>query len=317
MNGEISTSREPSSEPMGRVFVCNLILILALGVAVCGWILRYTEWFPMVGGVLTLGGAFSWLAFVSKILPEERLKRLQEAAYRYVFNSRVTFTTAILLLAACVLAASQFGTVQVEPVQESVDRSVWIYAAGEPRGEPLRLSPGGQVRELVRTGWGTPAERIIKVSGFPDKRITVRFGRRVELHVPTSFRRPVVLLQPSPDLINAVRNEIHKLRLTINTYAFEIDFEGSAIWIGCDEDVAPPNELLDLWRSKFAAQHVERLIRPRALTNSVPELEVGQKLRVELLKDGNWKLLKEFVVKPMADRQGFDPQLEVVHATQE
>jgi hypothetical protein len=49
-------------------FLTNFGLILAFGILGCGWIRRYTDWFEIVGGLLPLGGAFTWLAFVLKIV---------------------------------------------------------------------------------------------------------------------------------------------------------------------------------------------------------------------------------------------------------
>ena len=62
-----------SERPLQPVFVCNLVLMLSLGVGVSAWVLRYTDLFEEFAGLLALGGLFSWLAFVSKLLPENRV----------------------------------------------------------------------------------------------------------------------------------------------------------------------------------------------------------------------------------------------------
>jgi hypothetical protein len=68
---EKASSEEPGLSPL---FVTNLLAILAVGVSFCAWILHYTEWFPAIGGILALGGVLSWLAFVSRILPDHPMK---------------------------------------------------------------------------------------------------------------------------------------------------------------------------------------------------------------------------------------------------
>src|SRR6266496_3789796 len=72
----------------GDSFTTNLAWIIVLGVAISGWILYFTDWFPAIGGLLALGGVFSWLAFVSKVLPDERLKVLQASAGARIFSRR-------------------------------------------------------------------------------------------------------------------------------------------------------------------------------------------------------------------------------------
>jgi hypothetical protein len=84
------------------LFTVNLVVIVAVGVGVSGRILRYTDWFPVVGGLLTLGGLFSWLALVSKLLPEDILKELQWSVYGAVFDRKFTLVLLIIIISALV-----------------------------------------------------------------------------------------------------------------------------------------------------------------------------------------------------------------------
>ena len=68
MAGASNGSENPGDDPgssfdrdldVSAAFIANLILAILLGVGGNFWILRYTERFPEVGGVLALTGAFS------------------------------------------------------------------------------------------------------------------------------------------------------------------------------------------------------------------------------------------------------------------
>jgi positive regulator of sigma E activity len=59
-----------------RIYFTNLLLILVAGVFACWWTIFYSDWFDVLGGLLGLGGAFTWLAFISNMLREERVKEL-------------------------------------------------------------------------------------------------------------------------------------------------------------------------------------------------------------------------------------------------
>ena len=97
-----------------RIFAWNIILIGITGVLASFWIIRYTDWFPVVGGILALGGVFSWLAFVSNILEEERVKVLKRRIDETIFSRHRTAIVVILFLIAGLIATSLFGTVQIQ-----------------------------------------------------------------------------------------------------------------------------------------------------------------------------------------------------------
>ena len=60
--------------PSLKIVAFNLFTLLAIGVVTSGWILYYTDYFPVVGGLLGLGGLFAWVAFLSNIIDENRKK---------------------------------------------------------------------------------------------------------------------------------------------------------------------------------------------------------------------------------------------------
>src|SRR4051812_28381189 len=83
---------------MPKPYLRNLLSIISVGVLVSGWLLYYTDWFEVVGGLLALGGILSWLAFVSKILPDERIKQLQKRFDDRVLCNARTWRRALVVL---------------------------------------------------------------------------------------------------------------------------------------------------------------------------------------------------------------------------
>ncbi len=76
------------SPQSSKVAVCNLIGLIAAGISVSWWILYFTDFFPVVGGLLGLGGLFTWIAFVSNILTDERKAEMQQSFDRFVLQRR-------------------------------------------------------------------------------------------------------------------------------------------------------------------------------------------------------------------------------------
>jgi hypothetical protein len=315
--------KETAPEPvLPLLFVTNLLAILAFGVAISAWMLYYTEWFPAIGGLLALGGVVSWLAFVSRILSDERMKGLQGWADRAILCSRITLTVLVLLTVAGLVTASFLGAVQVESVRESADRFLRVDPADSPPGGDVRLRAGHAVRKLVWTSWWKPTAWRVKVSGYPDEVVTVRPWRRESLSVPASFQRPVVLLRPTVDLFDAVHNSPRRISVRVTfpkgpsssrtprEFRTQPDgqplkFDGRSLWIGCDEDVDIPLRLEAAWRAELSASQRSSLInywlRPRALTGERVALVVGTEIQVTLFDlDGN-KSEQEFVVRKQSD----------------
>lgn len=310
---------EPELSPL---FVTNLMAILVVGVALCAWILYYTEWFPAIGGLLALGGVLSWLAFVSRVLPNHRLEALQTWADRAILCSRITLTVLVLLAVVGLASASFLGTVQVESLRESTDRFLRVHPVNSSPGDEVRLRAGEAFRRPVWTSLWNPATLRVKVSGYPDEVVTVRPWRREALSVPASFERPVVLLRPTVDLFDAVHNSPRRLSVRV---AFPkglsssrppreflaqpdgqpLQFDGRSLWIGCDEDVDIPLRLEAAWRAELGASQRSSMINywlhPRALTGERLALETGSEIQVTLFDHEGNKSVQEFVVRKQSD----------------
>lgn len=317
VNHQSAQGSEPQKSP-STLFVGNLILIGAFGVALSGWILYYTDYFGVFGGLLSLTGIFSWLAFVSKALPERRLKALQVVIYRWFFNSFKARVTVLLLFFLGLVVAAFFGTVQVESLQEASDRALWVHRYGSETPEPERLTPGGRVRSLVRTSWWSPSNIRIKVSGYPDQVALVKPWRRLRLYVPSSFLRPVAVVRPSVELINFIQN--NPMPLVVKAGGREVarikEFDGHAMWIGCDDDVQIPASLEDVWRGELvAAGHLSLLhywLHPRQLEGARLELQPNAEIEVMLERRGGGVYTGiHFVARRLHRREDF-PQVEVI-----
>ena len=311
----------PGPELSG-LFVGNLVSILVVGVALCAWILYHTDWFPAIGGLLALGGVLSWLAFVSRVLPNHRLEALQTWADRAILCSRITLTVLALVAVVGLVSASFLGTVQVESVRESTDRFLRVYPVGSTPGDEVRLRPGEAFRKPVWTSFWNPTALRVKVSGYPDEVVTVKPWQREPLSVPASFERAVVLLRPTVDLFDVVHNSPRKLSIRVTfpkgpsssrpprEFHAEADgqpllFDGRSLWIGCDEDVDIPLRLEAAWRAELGANKRASMInywlQPRALTGERLALEIGSEIQVTLLDlEGN-KFVQEFVVRKQSD----------------
>ena len=55
-----------------REAIRNLALLSVCDVALSEWTLYYLDWFPVIGGLLGLGGLFAWLAFLANLISDRR-----------------------------------------------------------------------------------------------------------------------------------------------------------------------------------------------------------------------------------------------------
>src|SRR4051794_1742544 len=74
---DLSAQTKPAPPGQLRYFVRNIVCLTVTGVAISLWLVQYTDFFPMVGGLLGLTGIFAWVAFLSNLVSDERKKELQ------------------------------------------------------------------------------------------------------------------------------------------------------------------------------------------------------------------------------------------------
>ena len=284
----MNTQANPAPTPnLPAHYKRNLFFIGVLGVALCWWVYYFTDWFEIFSSLLALGGIFSWLAFVAKILPDDRLKGLQGWVDEKILTRPRAWLGAIVLgivlggLAAC------WGTIEVQALRAA--GPVRIHSASAPEEKDPAwelLSAGGKLRFVA---WSPPwarAEMLVKVSGLPDRAETVRGLTRVDLQVPDSFRRPVLLLRPTAGLTQQLANQPKILVARYGKDERKIEFRGQSLWINCDADVEIPPETIASWRAELerlnSAQLIGEWVNPRSLDRPIWKFQAGQQVEFEL-----------------------------------
>ena len=296
--------------------IFNLATLIVMGLLICGWILRYSDYFPIVGGLLGLGGLFVWIAFLANIISDARKEQIQDTIDRRFLQRRwpplVLGPLAILFFA---IAPLRHGTIIIDGVSDGVHRTVTITPladAGEERGVPLEtasISPYEQAKFLVTTSPGSSREYEVKISGLPALRTTVDALSRVTITPPVQLlERPVALARPAMGIASTVAHGDFKLEIALNNE--EIcrieNYHGEAVWIAADDDVDVPDRLLQQWRLEIppggAAELVNRWIKPMA---PLPYLILppGAKLTVAIVRsDDNGVYARGFAIIPQSLR---------------
>jgi hypothetical protein len=289
----------------------NLIFISVLGLAASVWVLKYTDCFEIIGGLLGLGGAFAWLAFVFKFMDEERLKTIQRTADKAMFESMwARWCGGVLFVAGFGLAGLGVGTIEVKSLQEPRDRTISVYRLGSTPGEAERLPSGGAIRFPRWTCWWRPANYVVKVSGYPPLVQSLKPLRRETVQVPGSFAGPVVLVRPEAKLMEHLRSLPGSLRVSLGDKALGTftNYDGHSLWIGCDRDVDVPVSQIEHWRGTLQSnqiQYLEAWAFPDILEGAQLPLKPGSILTILLLDDQGKALAAERTVQIRKPRQGY------------
>ncbi len=297
-----------NADPAHDAFIGNFVLIGAIAVGASAWMLYYTDWFPEVGGLLALGGIFSWFAFVSRIVPDHRFKAMQDAMDRLLFNNSRARVPLFAVLMLLVVAANFVGAIDLASAQ-GVDRLVWIDKLPTATELPERLASGSSERTPFLTTWWNRRDVSVKVSGYPALTTRLLPWTRATLRVPSSFLlKPVVLLRPTADLVNNLSSD-SRIQLTHNGSVKNPEpVDGHTIWIGCDEDVEVPERVLEEWRADAASLQLWKY--PRALSGDVLTLHAKDTITVKILnRDGSAYTSRSIVVRRV-DRSDQFPQVE-------
>ena len=158
-----STTASSSADP----FVRNLVLIIVVSVATSAWLLAYTDWFGEISALFALGGLFTWVGVISKLLTEARTNQLQAWVENAVFGSRTLARRLATLAIALVALASFTGTIEVRSQGDPSNRLLrFDYDA---RSDRDRRSPGARGARPGAMGDHVVVARAVrvKVSGYP------------------------------------------------------------------------------------------------------------------------------------------------------
>jgi hypothetical protein len=298
-----ASSLRPSGASRQRIFVTNLGLILLFAVGFFGWFFFYTESFIIVAVLGSLGSVCTALASVLHLLPEDRLKEMRSLIATVLEQNQTSILLASLFLVASIFSGLFLGTIQVESSSRvSSDQDLYMYRVGsKPRN--LNVLPAGRYRRTVLwTTWWSPCQYIVKVSGYPDRLVTLLPLSRIDLRFPSSFQRPVVLIRPSGSLWSSIRYNPSKLVVTVNrrtgTKTWTVDnYIGQAFWIGCDEDIEIPQSLQNSWKREFTDSYKvtdlpDDWLRPETLGDARIELTGGEIVQAEILSTDGHQLAK-------------------------
>lgn len=302
------------------VVVINLFLLIAIGVGLSWWLIRFTDWFGVVGGLLGLGGVFAWVAFLTKLVQPKRVEQLQQGFDARVLANRKARYWMLGIGLAFALATGQGAMIEVRSLGTTVNGVISVTRVGTTgSADEKSLPAGGRFRCLVWAPFASARQYRIKVKGFPDKIVTVRGWSRRSLQFPSAFYREVVLLRPSTCLIKTIEGiQGHALVVEIDGTCYRIDgWQGEAVWIGCDRDVRIPERRLERWRAELASRNRSRYFfkwsEPKALRDPAGDLvrcSVGDAVRVEWIKpNGETRRLAEFTVETLLDASDF-PDVE-------
>ncbi|AKF86077.1 hypothetical protein MFUL124B02_21215 [Myxococcus fulvus 124B02] len=255
------------------------------GTAMLWWVLHYTDGFEQVGGFLALGGALSWLAFVLRLISEDRTKQLQSWLDEQVLSNPRTPRFTVAALVGFVAFIHCLGTIELEAPREAVERSVEVRLAGAAQGDEQTI-PASRALRMNFWRWPFSAPEIeVRVMGYPERRLQLSrwWWRKTTLRIPESFLRPVILVRPEEHLANRIRQNKVQLNILVTregrTKQYSVDgYGGEGVWIGCAEDVEVPAHIRTGWTAELRqASHplMAMWSRPRVPVPAVPPLETG------------------------------------------
>jgi hypothetical protein len=219
------------------------------------------------------------------------------------------------------VAAGFVGTLELHgPAGSALPRKVVLRAGDSDDGDRLKLT--GTLRQPVRTSWWAPRRVRVKLSGYPEATDTVAPWSRTTLVAPDEFLREVVVLRPDEELLKMVANNPMPLVVRLASQpaaAYRVEgYRGQTIWIGCDEDVDVPADVLESWKAELTSRNQIRQLhlwsRPIALPSGPEALVPGDRLRIQVLSGPTTVYAQaDAVVRPVRSPRDF-PQQEEIHA---
>jgi hypothetical protein len=313
-----------------RIYTTNLVFLVLSGVAISAWVLYYTDLFPVVGGLLGLGGLFAWIGFLTNLLSEQRKKELQERFESKLLERNRTWVFLLLLNILFLFWAWGQGSVLLDSQRDDTDRSAGIRLIAEDgagiTGDVSEYALSSRHNRKV----GLDTKRFggsnyrIKISGLPAATVNVAPFERKRLIIPSYFlRQPVILIKPSISIsgtsANAEASEsgrpVYELVAWVNKVEKgRITYRGETVWIGTDRDVAVPNHIRDKWRLELLKVEISEAFLSRWLSPHAIDLEkplaVGDEVKISILRsDGQPFATATVQVKPISSLQDFPQEV--------
>jgi len=282
--------RPPVEEPepiVARDTLYNFAALAVAGVLLSAWMLHFTDWFEEALTLLALGGLASWLAFMLKVVPEPYLKSFQSQFYDRILSRRHLWWILLVITALGLLFFVLFvASIEITVAEGDGDAAVWVYSpkCATPGDDALRwVAKGKSQRFVFFTKPLRPRKVVVKVSGYPEKVVPLVSFSRTDLRTPESFRRPVVLLRPVMKTVELVgENEVDAV-IRVNGVEYPTKMGARSIWVGCDQDVKVPQELIQLWVLETEAEFRDWVhygwARPRSLGPSADGTPPPRELR--------------------------------------
>jgi hypothetical protein len=258
--------------PTFRLMMGNLALLLFLAFALSAWIIVFTDFFPIVSTLLSLGGIFAWAGFLSNLLSERTKKKMQIAFESRMLGTSRTWKWAATAGAIFLAWASCHGTLILDSVQEEKGRDLKILEAGNenPFLEETYL-PAHEAKKylLFVSFWGKRTFRV-KASGLPSKEIAVRALSRERVSVPGwFFEQSILFLRPASEVSGTTEKaNTYTLQVSINAKSVALikPYFGQAVWLGCESSVAIPQSLIARWSLDLKTKGIDESAATRWLT---------------------------------------------------
>lgn len=272
----------------------NIIVAIVLGVAFSIWMIRYTDWFPVVGGLLALTGVFSWIAFLSNIVSDERKAQAQAFFDRHVLQSRAT---AFLLVSATLLFLGGYtmthGTLIIDTLGDESSRTGKLTSK-QDFAERIAVAAGTLSTFVLPTGYAGGRNYRIKLRGLPAITAEVRRWSRKIVIAPADFwTAPVLLIRPSITMSGEANQGEFELVIEVDgaEWGSVSPYYGGSVWIGAEEDVEIPPARIDRWRAEFLLKKydpslVQRWTTPVSLVGASP-LATGANVSVIVRRRDN------------------------------
>jgi len=257
------SSVDPPSAPtaLPRLYVVNVILLLAFGLSLSVWLVRYTEYFSVFSAALGFGGLLVWASFLGSILTEARKETIRAAIDRLLQSATGTFVI-IVIVAAVTVWVGNHGTLVIESRSDDKERAVRVVRVlpngGDGESVDGMLAKNGELRLSVMASVGRRYR--IEAEALPSIEREVAPFSMQTVTAPRSFNAWRYLIRCDPT-ISATAASARDLRLEVTlkgpgrkTVRDTRAYFGEAVWVGCAANVPVQREISMAWAEGFGPE---------------------------------------------------------------